>query len=667
MTLSQISSIYLLSLPQSIHTVFSFFSNFNKLTESMASSSSSGSNSQCPRRKYDVFLSFRGEDTRNTFTGHLYEGLKNRGIHTFKDDIELKYGDPISEELLTAIEESQVALVVFSKDYATSRWCLEELVRIMECNKKKNGQRVMPVFYNVDPSHVRHQRGSFAEAFAKHESNYKDDVEGMQKVKGWRAALREAANLSGCDTRNRIESDCIRDLVDQISKLCKTSLSYLQNIVGIDTHLNEVNSLLQMEINDVRIIGIWGMGGVGKTTIATAIFHTLSNQFKAACFLEDVKEIAKKKQLFSLQNILLSKLLGKKDDYVNNKHEGKWMIPSRLCSMKVLIVLDDIDQLDHLEYLADDVGWFGNGSRVVVTTRDKRLIEKNDAIIYELTPLPYLEAMQLFNQHAFKGKVPDEFKNLSLEVVNYAKGLPLALVVWGSMLYKRDIDEWTSAIEEMRNNSNSDIDKNLRISYDGLESREQTIFLDIACFFRGDYKKEVMQILESCHLGAKYILNVLIEKSLLFISKNDTIQMHDLIQDMGQNIVKMQKDPGERSRLWDIEEIKEVMINNTGTKTVEAIWTSYCNKGICFSKEAMKNMKMLRILRIGTDNPSTCDDGVIEYLSNNLCWFVWHAYPWKSLPAKFEPKKLVHLELRFSKLCQLWKETKVQQLNSILF
>ncbi|WMV53183.1 hypothetical protein MTR67_046568 [Solanum verrucosum] len=168
----------------------------------MASSSSSASDLRyCPRWKYDVFLTFRCADSRKTFTSHLYEGLKNRGIFTFQDDKRLENGDSIPEELLKAIEESQVALNIFSKNYATSKWCLDELVKIMEC-KNENGQLVIPIFYDVDPWHVRNQSESFEEAFAKHESRYKNDVEGMKKVQGWRTALTVAANLKGYDILN---------------------------------------------------------------------------------------------------------------------------------------------------------------------------------------------------------------------------------------------------------------------------------------------------------------------------------------------------------------------------------------------------------------------------------------------------------------------------------
>lgn len=153
--------------------------------------------------------------------------------------------------------------------------------------------------------------------------------------------------------------------------------------------------------------------------------------------------------MHSLQNTLLSELLRKKADYVNNKEDGKDLISSRFCPKSVLIVLDDIDHIDHLKYLAGDVDWFGKDSRIIVTTRNKQLIG-ND-VLYQVTTLPHHEAIHLFNLHAFKKEVPDEqFRMLSWEVVNHAKGLPLALKVWGSFLHKRDVTKWRSTIEQMK-------------------------------------------------------------------------------------------------------------------------------------------------------------------------------------------------------------------------
>ncbi|KAH0716074.1 hypothetical protein KY284_008979 [Solanum tuberosum] len=514
---------------------FQEYSNVALVTSMASSSSSFASDSQYrPRWKYDVFLSFRGVDTRRTFMGHLYEGLKNRGIFTFQDDKRLENGDSIPEELLKAIEESRVALVIFSKNYATSRWCLNELVKIIECKEEK-GLIVIPVFYDVYPSEVRKQTKSFAEAFTKHESKYANDIEGMQMVKGWRTALSVAADLKGYDISNGIESDYIQHIVDQISVLCKGSLSYIKNLVGIDTHLKNIRSLLaELQMSGVLIVGIWGMPGVGKTTIARAIFDRLSYQFEA-----------------------------EKVNCVNNKEDGRSLLACRLRSKKVLVVLDDIDHIDQLDYLAGNLCWFGNGSRIIATTRDKHVMGKNN-VVYEVPTLHEHDAVQLFEQYAFKEEVSDEcFKELTLEVVSHAKGLPLALKVFGSFFHNRDITEWRSAIKQIKNNPNSEIVEKLKISYDGLETIQQSIFLDIACFLRGRRKEYVMQILESCDFGADIGLSVLIDKSLMFISEHNTIEMHDLIQDMGKYVVKMQKDPGECSRLWLTEDFEEVMINNT--------------------------------------------------------------------------------------------------------
>ena len=139
-----------------------------------------------------MFLSFRGEDTRRSFTDHLYSALIRCNIKTFRDAEELPKGGEIKPELLQAIEESRVSIIVFSKTYADSKWCLEELVKIMNC-KKERKQKVIPIFYHVDPSQVRNQ------SFAHHEENA--DEEEKEKIKRWKTAMREAGNLAGYDVK----------------------------------------------------------------------------------------------------------------------------------------------------------------------------------------------------------------------------------------------------------------------------------------------------------------------------------------------------------------------------------------------------------------------------------------------------------------------------------
>ena len=157
-------------------------------TDSLAFPNSSSSTA---RRKYDVFLSFRGEDTRYKFMGHLYQALIQKGIVTFKDDEKLERGKSISPELLKAIEESEFAVVILSENYASSTWCLDELAKII-CCKNETGMTVLPVFHYVDPSDVRKQMGTFALAFAKHE-----EKENKERVEKWKDALTQVGNLAG--------------------------------------------------------------------------------------------------------------------------------------------------------------------------------------------------------------------------------------------------------------------------------------------------------------------------------------------------------------------------------------------------------------------------------------------------------------------------------------
>lgn len=158
-----------------------------------------GSSSSVTQCAYDVFLSFRGKDTRKNFTDHLYLALVQAGLHTFRDDDEIERGKHIESELQKAIEQSRISIIVLSKTYADSIWCLDELVKILHC-KKASQQEVVPVFYDVDPSQVRNQSGSFEEAFSRHEEQF-----GARKVDLWREALNDVAELAGMVLRNQFD------------------------------------------------------------------------------------------------------------------------------------------------------------------------------------------------------------------------------------------------------------------------------------------------------------------------------------------------------------------------------------------------------------------------------------------------------------------------------
>uniref|UniRef100_M4E3J8 TIR domain-containing protein n=1 Tax=Brassica campestris TaxID=3711 RepID=M4E3J8_BRACM len=211
------------------------------------------------RWSYDVFLSFRGPDVRNGFLSHLYQSLVTSGIYTFKDDEELEKGESISPELRKAIENSKIHLVVLSESYASSSWCLDELVHMMRRLKNNPGHLVFPVFYKIEPSHVRRQSGPFGESFHKHRSRHRES-----KLKQWRKALTSIANLKGYHSSN---GDNDAELVDQLTRdiLRVLPSSYLHlptYAVGIRPRVGRIKELMCFGLDDVQIIGIWGMAGI---------------------------------------------------------------------------------------------------------------------------------------------------------------------------------------------------------------------------------------------------------------------------------------------------------------------------------------------------------------------------------------------------------------------
>ncbi|CAL9022183.1 unnamed protein product [Prunus brigantina] len=342
----------------------------------MASSSSSSSSSFAnpPPQKYDVFISFRGEDTRATFTSHLHAALVRKKIETYMD-CRLEMGDEIKPSLSQAIEESNLSLIVFSKNYAFSTWCLDELVHILGC-KKSYGQIVIPIFYDTDPSQVRKQHESYGDAFAQLEERFEDN---MDKVLTWRNALKEAANMSGFENSKGTgtEADFIEKVAEDVfTKLDCTSCS--SDSVELDAfrlrQIEEIESLLCIDAPGVCTVGIWGKNSL--STVGDELFHRLSGQFEATCFLANVKEESKRQGLNHLRNVLLREILNEKDLSIDTPSVSPF-IRERLSRTKVLIVLDDVNDSSQTEYLAcGGHHKFGPGSRIIITTRERSLLKK---------------------------------------------------------------------------------------------------------------------------------------------------------------------------------------------------------------------------------------------------------------------------------------------------
>ncbi|CAN6555693.1 unnamed protein product [Malus baccata var. baccata] len=614
--------------------------------------------------EYDVFLSFRGVDTRKGFVSHLYHELwKCQGITTFIDNRELEGGTSIRLELPSAIKKSHTAIVVLSPNYASSKWCLDELTTILQCMEARKS--VLPVFYETDPSDIGNQRGSFAEALEEHERNL-ISTEDKKKVIQWKADLNRVSKISG---RHWKDFKCDRELIEDIVKWVWRKVQPTfplsvssRKLVGIDYALEQLSLLLAHDVNDVRFIGIMGMGGIGKTTLANLVYDKICHDFEVHWFLVNVREVFAKNGIVDLAKKLLFPFLRERIAEIWDEERVSILIEKFLHNKKVLLVLDDVDELKQLELLAGNQGWFGMGSRIIVTTRNQRLLVQHGIeTSYKVQGLNDAEALKLFSLHAFKKDQPEEdFLELSKYFINYASGLPLALIIFGSALFKRGLDAWISERDSLSKILNPTIFDKLKISYDRLDEREKSIFLDVACFHIGKYTKKVTEILYNSNpfgMSSRIVIDVLIERSLLYQYHHNCIRMHDLIQEMAWKIVGDEsKESGQRSRLWLFEDINHVFMTNTGTEAIEAI--SLCLPKIeevhQWNWEAFSKLHGLRFLEFGnlifTSSP--------EFLPCSLRTINWSFYPSKFLPTRFQPHFLTQLEMRGSKLVRLWEGKK---------
>ncbi|XP_020236375.1 TMV resistance protein N isoform X1 [Cajanus cajan] len=599
---------------------------------------------------YDVFLSFRGEDTRSGFTGNLYRSLCDRGIHTFIDDVELSRGEMITPALFKAIEQSRIAIVVFSENYASSAYCLEELVIILECIMKK-GRLVWPVFYGVSPSYVRNQEGSYGEALAKLGERFKNDEERLRK---WKLALKEAANLSGFHFmfKHGYEYKFIQTIVEEVSRKINRSPLHVANYpIGLESRVQEVKSLLDVGSNQgVSMVGIYGIGGIGKTTITCALYNCIADQFEGQCFLADIRENSMKYGLVQLQETILSEMVGEKSIKLGSINRGMAVLKSKLQRKKVLLILDDVDKMEQFNALAGDLSWFGYGSKIIVTTRNKHLLHvRGVERTYEAKGLDHKEALELFSWHAFKSnEVGPSYMDVSKRAILYSNGLPLALEIIGSNLCGKTMSEWIAALDTYERIPDEDIQEKLKVSYDGLKRNEKEVFLDIACFFRGYILKDVISLLlQGRGFSPEYVIRVLIDRSLIKIDQCGFVRMHNLVEDMGREIVRQESpsEPGKRSRLWLYEDIVDVLENDKGTETIEVIMLHLPkSKDVRWNGSELKKMTNLKILTIENAYFSRGP----EHLPNSLRVLKWWGYPSQSLPPEFDPKRLVMVDLSMS-------------------
>jgi len=231
-------------------------------------------------------------------------------------------------------------------------------------------------------------------------------------------------------------------------------------------------------------------------------------------------------------------------------------------------VVDDVNEFGQLENLCLNREWFGRGTVIIITTRDVHLLNRLKVnYIYKMEGMNENDSLELLSWHAFVAAKPrKELNELARNVVAYCGGLPLALKVLGSFLCGRRTKEWESIPSKLNLIPIDQFQEKLKISFDGLYSEmEKDIFLDVCCFFIGKERGYVTEILNACGLRADIGIKVLIERALIKVKRNNKLEMHPLIQDMGREIIRRRSptELGERSRLWFHEDVKDILENNT--------------------------------------------------------------------------------------------------------
>ncbi|KAL5562981.1 hypothetical protein UlMin_032728 [Ulmus minor] len=655
----------------------------------MESDDSASSTTVAFRLRWDVFLSFRGEDTRDTFTNLLYDSLAKDGVRVFLDDDGLNRGDEIAPSLPEAIEDSAAAIVVLSPKYGDSR-CLEELAKICEC-----GKLILPVFYQVDPSHVRRQKGPFEDDFRNHEKKFES-----HEVLKWRKAMEKVGGIAGYIVEDGNKAEIIKFLVKKVlEKISTTPIGLAAYTVGLDSRVEKLMRMLDVKSNGIRVLGLHGIGGVGKTTLAKALFNKIAARFEHRSFISNVRDIsANEDGLLSIQNNLIKDLCGR--PHVGDIKAGISELEMIVNEKRVIVVLDDVDNVSQIEALIPKRKWFCEGSIVITTSRNREVLNVYiGAELYEVRELDSTEALQLFSYHALRRQRPQEdFMSLSKKIVSLTGGLPLALEVFGSFLFgMRRKAEWKDAIQKLEQIHPGNLQDVLKISFDALDKEEQCIFLDIACLFvqMRMEREELIDILKVCGFAAETGIKELIDKSLIKITENRTVWMHDQIRDMGRQIVREESvvDPAMRSRLWDRREITSVLIDEKRAKSTEGMVLDFREKRpvkdlsgveiswrnfhenpnfttaatyikqrykklflgkeedeIFISAKAIETMGKLRLLQINHVNLR----GKFKSFPAGLKWLQWKECPLKALPDDFYAPQLALIDLSNSKIEQLW-------------
>ncbi|XP_059070249.1 disease resistance protein Roq1 isoform X2 [Cryptomeria japonica] len=626
---------------------------FNEIAPSASTSST-----LIRKPSYDVFINHRRPDVKKTLATRIYNVLGNMGVTVFLDSKELEYGDFLPATLEAVIRSATLHLAILSKNYAESPWCLAELSYML-----KSGAKIVPIFYYVDTTDLRYigeKKGMYVGAFDKHEEKRRYSREKLQE---WKDALYKVSFYSGEIVKNKAdERRLLKNIVNIVLKERRNvPLVVAKHPVGLHETVEDFENKFAECDQDVQIVGIRGMGGSGKTTLAKELYNKKRSSMERSSFIFDIREA---KEVLLKKQIEVLKDLGGNETF-DNVEQGKEILTRHLKSFRVLIVMDDVDHADQLDALLPAKDSLPSGSIIIVTTREREVLTSWDiSSVYKMRTLDPFNATQLFCWHAFLQALPlDGFEELVEKFVEACNGLPLSLKVFGGQLYgKCHKKYWEFLFHKVSRLLPNDIKKKLRLSYDGLDHEEKEAFLDIACFFIGKEHNLAIEVWDGSGWSGLHIWERLFNKCLVELDSDNYIRMHDHLRDLGWEIAK-QHQP---YRLWLPQQIinfDKQTKKRSGIRGIKAA-SSGIKEQLFYVEEHKPDLSRkflsltpylvgLNLLEIEGD----CFSQIIHEISRNLVWLHWSNIGQRNLPAhlSLESLRVLHLDEISHHLEELWE------------
>lgn len=604
-------------------------------------------------KMFDVFLSFRGPDTRQGFARSLYAALDRERIWAFLDEESLEKGDHIPTGLNRGIKESRICIPIFSKKFAESKWCLREVLIMVQ-----SGVKIFPVFYGVSPVDLHCLDESiYAEDIKKHES---------EPILEFKGALHAVSNIPGwCSSDFSGNNDLIQDIVVGIGKILhhNSPLKVLDVPVcfGLDRSVDQVKGLLKTTSDHRQKIvklGIHGMSGIGKTTLAKVICKQLNSGFEKFAFVLSVGERCKEADgLVNVQTQMLKDVSRFKGE-VGYVDQGKCLLQECLRGKRVLILLDDIQTPEQFDALGGNFSQFGAGSHLIITTQNEQILKVGSVDkLHKVRNLHPQYALRLFKFHAFPNSScsDQELETLCNDIVAACEGLPLALQILGKHLYgKEDRNVWKEMVGKLRREKN--MQKKLRVPYDALDRHEKEMFQDIACFMTWGKNEMAMNFWEEFFPSPRACLTSLLQKSLVELGPSKILLMHGCLRDLGRSIAdEMNTLPRKRRRLFNEDDVGYVL-GRPWEKAKHVRYLSYePREAMTLSAEIFKSMYNLRLLWL--TNVAIEGHFPEEASLEDLKWLRLTRYSSKRLPQGMSLHNLVILEVTNSQITHLWDET----------